>query len=123
MCFFLMIRRPPRSTLFPYTTLFRAFSDWFSGYAQDPAEYLRRTFEEVGGYDEIVVLKGIPFESHCEHHMAPIIGEAHVGYLPHQRVVGISKLARLVDAYARRLQIQERMTAEIADTLQEVLQP
>ena len=101
----------------------RAFSDWFSGYEQDPAEYLRRTFEQVGGYDEIVVLKGIPFESHCEHHMAPIIGEAHVGYLPHQRVVGISKLARLVDAYARRLQIQERFTAEIADTLQEVLQP
>jgi GTP cyclohydrolase I len=101
----------------------RAFSDWFSGYAQDPAEYLRRTFEEVGGYDEIVVLRGIPFESHCEHHMAPIIGEVHVGYLPAERVVGISKLARLVDAYARRLQIQERFTAEIADTLQEVLQP
>jgi len=101
----------------------RAYSDWFSGYAQDPAEYLRRTFEEVGGYDEIVILKGIPFESHCEHHMAPIIGEAHIGYLPHQRVVGISKLARLVDAFARRLQIQERLTAEIADTLQEVLQP
>ncbi len=101
----------------------RAFSDWFSGYAQDPAEYLRRTFEEVGGYDEIVVLKGITFESHCEHHMAPIIGEVHVGYLPHKRVVGISKLARLVDAYSRRLQIQERLTAEIADTLQEVLQP
>jgi GTP cyclohydrolase IA len=101
----------------------RAFSDWFSGYDQDPAEYLRRTFEEVGGYDEIVVLRGIPFESHCEHHMAPIIGEVHVGYLPHKRVVGISKLARLVDAYSRRLQIQERLTAEIADTLQEVLQP
>ncbi len=101
----------------------RAYADWFSGYAQDPAEYLRRTFDEVGGYDEIVVLKGIPFESHCEHHMAPIIGEAHIGYLPHRRVVGISKLARLVDAFARRLQIQERMTAEIADTLQEVLQP
>jgi GTP cyclohydrolase I len=101
----------------------RAFSDWFSGYDQDPAGYLRRTFEEVGGYDEIVVLRGIPFESHCEHHMAPIIGEVHVGYLPHNRVVGISKLARLVDAYSRRLQIQERLTAEIADTLQEVLQP
>jgi GTP cyclohydrolase I len=101
----------------------RAYRDWFSGYGQDPAEYLRRTFEEVGGYDEIVVLRGIPFESHCEHHMAPIIGEVHVGYLPHHRVVGISKLARLVDAYARRLQIQERLTAEIADTLQEVLQP
>ncbi|NNM75215.1 GTP cyclohydrolase I FolE [Enterovirga aerilata] len=101
----------------------RAFSDWFSGYGQDPAGYLRRTFEEVGGYDEIVVLKSIPFESHCEHHMAPIIGEVHIGYLPRNRVVGISKLARLVDAYARRLQIQERLTAEIADTLQEVLQP
>ncbi|MDB5512537.1 MAG: cyclohydrolase [Enterovirga sp.] len=101
----------------------RAFSDWFSGYGQDPAAYLRRTFEEVGGYDEIVVLKSIPFESHCEHHMAPIIGEVHIGYLPDKRVVGISKLARLVDAYARRLQIQERMTAQIADTLQEVLEP
>jgi GTP cyclohydrolase I len=101
----------------------RAFSDWFSGYAQDPADYLRRTFEEVGGYDEIVILKAIPFESHCEHHMAPIIGEVHVGYLPRRRVVGISKLARLVDAYARRLQIQERLTAQIADTLQEVLEP
>ena len=101
----------------------RAFSDWYSGYGQDPAEYLRRTFEEVGGYDEIVVLKGIPFESHCEHHMAPIIGEVHVGYLPSSRVVGISKLARLVDAYSRRLQIQERLTAQIADTIQDVLQP
>ena len=101
----------------------RAYADWFSGYRQDPAEYLRRTFEEVGGYDEIVVLKAIPFESHCEHHLAPIIGEVHIGYLPDQRVVGISKLARLVDAYARRLQIQERLTAEIADTLQDVLKP
>ena len=101
----------------------RAFSDWFSGYGQDPAEYLRRTFEQVGGYDEMVILRAIPFESHCEHHMAPIIGEVHIGYLPAERVVGISKLARLVDAYARRLQIQERLTAEIADTLQEVLQP
>ncbi|MBV9078001.1 MAG: GTP cyclohydrolase I FolE [Methylobacteriaceae bacterium] len=101
----------------------RAYKDWYSGYDQEPAEYLRRTFEEVGGYDEIVVLRAIPFESHCEHHMAPIIGEVHVGYLPNRRVVGISKLARLVDAYARRLQIQERLTAEIADTLQEVLQP
>ena len=101
----------------------RAFSDWFSGYGQDPAEYLRSTFEEVGGYDEMVVLRAIPFESHCEHHMAPIIGEVHIGYLPDKRVVGISKLARLVDAFARRLQIQERLTAEIADTLEEVLQP
>lgn len=101
----------------------RAYSDWFSGYRQDPTEHLARTFDEVGGYDEIVVLKGITFESHCEHHIAPIIGEVHVGYLPSRRVVGISKLARLVDAYARRLQIQERLTAEIADTLQAVLQP
>ena len=101
----------------------RAFSDWFSGYGQDPAEYLRRTFEEVGGYDEMVILKSIPFESHCEHHMAPIIGEVHVGYLPHRRVVGISKLARLVDAYARRLQIQERLTAQVANSIQDVLKP
>lgn len=101
----------------------RAYADWFSGYEQDPAAYLRRTFEEVGGYDEIVVLKSIPFSSHCEHHMAPIIGQVHVGYLPRRRVVGISKLARLVEAYARRLQVQERLTAQIADTLQEVLQP
>ncbi len=101
----------------------RAYEEWFSGYGQDPADYLRRTFEEVGGYDEMVILRAIPFESHCEHHMAPIIGEVHVGYLPGRRVVGISKLARLVDAYARRLQIQERLTAQIADTLQEVLEP
>lgn len=101
----------------------RAYSDWYSGYGDDPAEYLRRTFEEVGGYDEIVVLRGIPFESHCEHHMAPIIGEVHVGYLPLNRVVGISKLARLVDAYSRRLQIQERLTAQIADAIQDALQP
>ena len=101
----------------------RAYEEWFSGYGQDPADYLRRTFEEVGGYDEMVILRAIPFESHCEHHMAPIIGEVHVGYLPGCRVVGISKLARLVDAYARRLQIQERLTAQIADTLQEVLEP
>jgi GTP cyclohydrolase I len=101
----------------------RAYSDWFSGYGQDPAALLARTFEEVGGYDEIVVLKAIPFESHCEHHMAPIIGEVHVGYLPRDRVVGISKLARLVDAFSRRLQVQERLTAEIADTLQAMLDP
>ena len=101
----------------------RAYSDWFSGYEEDPSGYLRRTFEEVGGYDEIVVLKSIPFSSHCEHHMAPIIGQVHVGYLPRRRVVGISKLARLVQAYARRLQVQERLTAQIADTLQEVLKP
>ena len=101
----------------------RAFEDWFSGYGQEPADFLRRTFEEVGGYDEIVVLKAIPFASHCEHHMAPIIGQVHVGYLPRRRVVGISKLVRLVNAFARRLQVQERLTAEIADTLQEVLRP
>ena len=101
----------------------RAYADWFSGYEDDPAAYLRRTFEEVGGYDEIVVLRAIPFASHCEHHMAPIVGQVHVGYLPRRRVVGISKLARLVSAYARRLQVQERLTAQIADTLQEILQP
>ena len=101
----------------------RAYADWFSGYEQDPASLLRRTFDEVGGYDEIVVLKAIPFASHCEHHMAPITGFVHVGYLPRKRVVGISKLARLVEAFARRLQVQERLTAQIADTLQEVLQP
>ena len=101
----------------------RAYGDWFSGYAQDPEDLLQRTFEEVGGYDEIVVLREIPFESHCEHHMAPIIGHVHVGYLPGNRVVGISKLARLVDAFSRRLQVQERMTAEIADTLDRVLKP
>ena len=101
----------------------RAYEDWFAGYGQDPADFLRRTFEEVGGYDEIVVLKGIPFASHCEHHMAPIIGQVHVGYLPRRRVVGISKLARLVGAFSRRLQVQERLTAQIADTLQEILQP
>ena len=101
----------------------RAFEDWFSGYAQDPGEYLKRTFEEVGGYDEIVALRDIPFESHCEHHLAPIIGKAHIAYLPRKRVVGISKLARLVDVYARRLQIQEKMTAEIASCMDQVLKP
>src|SRR5262245_23237134 len=95
----------------------RAFEDWFSGYEQDPGEYLSRTFEQVGGYDEMVALRDIPFESHCEHHLAPIIGKAHIAYLPRRRVVGISKLARLVDVYARRLQIQEKMTAEIASCL------
>ena len=100
-----------------------AYGDWFSGYGTDPAEYLSRTFEEVAGYDELIVLRDIEFESHCEHHMVPIIGKAHVAYLPSHRVVGISKLARLVDAYAKRLQIQEKMTVQIADTLQDVLQP
>ena len=101
----------------------KAYADWFSGYDSDPGEYLRRTFEEVDGYDEMVVLRDINFESFCEHHMAPIIGRAHVGYLPTDRVVGISKLARVVDAYAKRLQIQEKLTAQIANTIQEVLEP
>jgi GTP cyclohydrolase IA len=101
----------------------RAYRDWFSGYLSDPADYLRRTFEEVEGYDEMIVLRGIEFESHCEHHMAPIIGRAHVGYLPTNKVVGISKLARVVDAYARRFQVQEKMTAEIAGCINTVLQP
>ena len=101
----------------------RAFEEYFSGYASDPVELLQRTFEETDGYDEMVVLKDIRFESHCEHHLAPIIGKAHVAYLPQQRVVGISKLARLVEVYAKRLQIQEKMTAQIANTLDEVLQP
>jgi GTP cyclohydrolase IA len=101
----------------------RAFEEYFSGYATDPIELLQRTFEETDGYDEMVVLKDIRFESHCEHHLAPIIGRAHVAYLPQKRVVGISKLARLVEVYAKRLQIQEKMTAQIANTLDEVLQP
>lgn len=101
----------------------RAYRDWFSGYDTDPAEYLRRTFEEVAGYDELIVLRDIEFESHCEHHMAPIIGRAHVGYLPADRVVGISKLARVVEAYARRFQVQEKLTAQIAHTIQDVLAP
>lgn len=101
----------------------KAFQQYFSGYETDPAEILSRTFEEVEGYDEMVVLRDIRFESHCEHHLAPFIGIAHVGYIPSKRVVGISKLARLVDAYAKRLQIQEKLTAQIANTLNEVLQP
>ncbi|HZB92770.1 MAG TPA: GTP cyclohydrolase I FolE [Stellaceae bacterium] len=101
----------------------RAFQEYFSGYGTDPAELLQRTFAETDGYDEMVVLRDIRFESHCEHHLAPIIGKAHVAYLPQKRVVGISKLARLVELYARRLQIQEKMTAQIANTLDEVLQP
>jgi len=100
-----------------------AYKDWFSGYTSDPAEYLRRTFEEVAGYDELIVLRDIEFESHCEHHMAPIIGRAHVGYLPTDKVVGISKLARVVDGYARRLQVQEKLTAEIAGCINDVLKP
>ena len=101
----------------------RAYEEWFGGYAVDPKDFLRRTFEEVEGYDEVVVLRDIRFESHCEHHMAPIIGRVHIGYLPRTRVVGISKLARLVEAYAKRLQIQERFTAQIANTLNDVLKP
>jgi len=101
----------------------KAYEDWFSGYKQDPIRYLRRTFEEVEGYDEMIVLRDISFESHCEHHMAPIIGKAHVGYLPRSKVVGISKLARVVDAFARRFQVQEKMTAQIANCIEEVLKP
>lgn len=101
----------------------RAFEDWCSGYAEDPVAFLRRTFEEVDGYDEMIVLRDIPFESHCEHHIAPIIGKAHVGYLPDRKVVGISKLARVVNAFARRLQVQESMTAQIAHCIQDVLKP
>lgn len=101
----------------------RAFEEYFAGYAEDPAEYLRRTFEEVNGYDEIILLRNIRFESHCEHHMAPIIGTAHVAYLPNQRVVGISKLARVVDIFAKRLQIQEKLTAEIAQAIDITLNP
>jgi GTP cyclohydrolase I len=101
----------------------RAFEDWFSGYDQDPVEYLRRTFEEAEGYDEMVLLRDIRFESHCEHHLAPIIGRAHVGYLPNKKIVGISKLARVVETYARRLQVQEKMTAQIANAIQQVLEP
>ena len=101
----------------------RAYEEFFAGYEQDPAEILKRTFSEVEGYDEMIVMSDIRFESHCEHHMVPIIGKAHIGYLPDKRVVGISKLARLVEVYARRLQVQEKMTVQIADTLQEILQP
>ena len=101
----------------------RAFEEYFQGYNADPQEILQRTFEEVEGYDEMVLLKDIRFESHCEHHMAPIIGKAHVAYLPKNRVVGISKLARVVELYAQRLQIQEKMTAQVANAINEVLQP
>ncbi len=101
----------------------RAYGDWFSGYVIDPAEYLQRTFEEVAGYDGMIALRDIRFESHCEHHMAPIIGRAHVGYLPNDRVVGISKLARVVDAFSRRFQVQEKLTSQIAHCINDVLQP
>lgn len=101
----------------------KAFDEYFAGYKQDPLAILNKTFDETGGYEEMVVLRGISFESHCEHHLAPIIGQAWVAYVPDGRVVGLSKLARVVDAYARRLQIQERMTSEIASAVQEVLKP
>jgi GTP cyclohydrolase IA len=101
----------------------RAYQEFFVGYAVDPVALLERTFEETDGYDEIVLLRDIRLESTCEHHMAPIIGRVHVAYLPHRRVVGISKLARVVDAYAKRLQIQEKLTAQIANTIQDVLEP
>ena len=101
----------------------RAYEEYFQGYNADPEEILKRTFEEVEGYDEMVLLRDIRFESHCEHHMAPIIGKAHVAYLPKNRVVGISKLARVVELYAQRLQIQEKMTAQIAGAINDVLQP
>ncbi|MBU1212279.1 MAG: GTP cyclohydrolase I FolE [Alphaproteobacteria bacterium] len=101
----------------------KAFEEWFRGYGEDPASILQKTFEEIEGYDEMITLQAIRFESHCEHHMAPIIGRAWVGYIPNGRVVGISKLARIVDVYAKRLQIQEKMTAQIANVIEEVLQP
>jgi GTP cyclohydrolase I len=101
----------------------KAYEDWFSGYGLDPISFLERTFEEVEGYDEMIVLRDITFESHCEHHMAPIIGKAHVGYLPNNKIVGISKLARVVDAFARRFQVQEKMTAQIAQCIESVLKP
>ena len=101
----------------------KAYKEWFGGYTMKPEDYLKRTFEEVEGYDEMVILRDIEFESHCEHHMAPIIGMAHVGYIPNGRVVGISKLARVVEAYAKRLQVQEKMTAQIANCIQNVLKP
>ena len=101
----------------------RSYEEFYSGYGQDPVEILKKTFEETNGYDEMVVLKDIEISSHCEHHMAPIIGRVHIGYLPNKGVVGISKLARIVNVYARRLQIQEKMTAQIADALDEAIHP
>jgi GTP cyclohydrolase I len=100
-----------------------AFEEWFAGYKDDPEIYLSRTFEEVEGYDEMIVLRDIRFESHCEHHLAPIIGRVHIGYLPNKKVVGISKLARVVDVYSRRLQVQEKLNAQIANCIQKVLEP
>jgi GTP cyclohydrolase IA len=101
----------------------RAYDEFFAGYSEDPKEILRKTFSETEGYDEMIVLRDVRFESHCEHHMVPIIGKAHIAYIPKKRVVGISKLSRIIDMYAKRLQIQERLTAQIADTINEVLQP
>ncbi len=101
----------------------KAYDDWFAGYRDDPVEFLRRTFREVDGYDEMIVLRDIRFESHCEHHIAPIVGRAHIGYLPDRKVVGISKLARVVETFARRLQVQEAMTAQIAHCIHDVLKP
>mgnify|MGYP001342857188 FL=1 len=101
----------------------KAYEEFFSGYKVDPTDYLERTFEETDGYDEMIVLRDISFVSHCEHHILPVVGKAHVAYLPNRRVVGISKLARVVEAYARRLQIQERMTAQIANAIETALQP
>ena len=103
--------------------VFRAYDEFFAGYSEDPKEILRKTFSETEGYDEMIVLRDVRFESHCEHHMVPIIGKAHIAYIPKRRVVGISKLSRIIDMYAKRLQIQERLTAQIADTINEVLQP
>ncbi len=101
----------------------RAYEEWFQGYSEDPVDILKRTFEETDGYDELVVMRDIRLESFCEHHIAPIIGLVHVGYLPDKRIVGISKLARLVEVYGRRLQVQEKLTAQIANAIEEVLQP
>ena len=101
----------------------KAYEDWFSGYKENPVQFLKRTFEEVDGYDEMIILRDISFESHCEHHMAPIIGRAHVGYLPRNKIVGISKLARVVESFARRFQVQEKMTAQIANCINDVLGP
>lgn len=101
----------------------KSYEEFYRGYDHDPKDILSKTFEEIAGYDEMVVLRDIPFESHCEHHMAPIIGRAHVGYLPNKKVVGISKLARVVETYAKRLQVQEKMTAQIADCIQDILDP
>ena len=101
----------------------KAFREWFAGYENDPVEILSRTFEEVEGYDEMVVLRNVRFESHCEHHIAPIIGNAHVAYLPDGRIIGLSKIPRIVDVFARRLQVQERLTVQVAEALQQALQP